>query len=438
MRRLDNTNKYYMNNTPLAERMRPKKLDSYVGQTKLLGPKGTLKNIIKSGLIPSMILWGPPGTGKTTLAELLSKIQKRPFYQISAINAGVKDIREIIEKSKNRGELFTKQNPILFIDEIHRFNKSQQDALLGAVEKGTITLIGATTENPSFEVINALLSRCQVFILEPLPVESLREIISKAISEDAILSKKNITIKEDEALLRLSGGDARKLLSILELVISVLDNSKAIKISNDKVIEIIQSNMLMFDKGGDIQYDLISAFIKSIRGSDPNAATYWLARMIEAGEDIKFIGRRLIVLAAEDIGNANPNALLIAQSTFESINIIGLPEARIILSQCVIYLATSIKSNSCYNAINMAQETVKDTGNLSIPLHLRNAPTKLLKDLGHGKNYEYSHDYNNSFSSQEYLPKEIKNLNFYDPGNNQRENAVRKHLKKLWKEKYNF
>ena len=277
-----------------------------------------------------------------------------------------------------------------------------------------------------------------MFILEPLPVESLREIISKAISEDAILSKKNITIKEDEALLRLSGGDARKLLSILELVISVLDNSKAIKISNDKVIEIIQSNMLMFDKGGDIQYDLISAFIKSIRGSDPNAAIYWLARMIEAGEDIKFIGRRLIVLAAEDIGNANPNALLIAQSTFESINIIGLPEARIILSQCVIYLATSIKSNSCYNAINMAQEIVKDTGNLSIPLHLRNAPTKLLKDLGHGKNYEYSHDYNNSFSSQEYLPKEIKNLNFYDPGNNQRENAVRKHLKKLWKEKYNF
>ena len=427
-----------MNNTPLAERMRPKKLDSYVGQTKLLGSNGTLKNIIKSGLIPSMILWGPPGTGKTTLAELLSKIQKRPFYQISAINAGVKDIREIIEKSKNRGELFIKQNPILFIDEIHRFNKSQQDALLGAVEKGTITLIGATTENPSFEVINALLSRCQVFILEPLPVESLREIISKAISEDAILSKKNITIKEDEALLRLSGGDARKLLSILELVISVLDNSKAIKISNDKVIEIIQSNMLMFDKGGDIQYDLISAFIKSIRGSDPNAAIYWLARMIEAGEDIKFIGRRLIVLAAEDIGNANPNALLIAQSTFESINIIGLPEARIILSQCVIYLATSIKSNSCYNAINMAQEIVKDTGNLSIPLHLRNAPTKLLKDLGHGKNYEYSHDYNNSFSSQEYLPKEIKNLNFYDPGNNQRENAVRKHLKKLWKEKYNF
>ena len=399
MRRLDNTNKYYMNNTPLAERMRPKKLDSYVGQTKLLGSNGTLKNIIKSGLIPSMILWGPPGTGKTTLAELLSKIQKRPFYQISAINAGVKDIREIIEKSKNRGELFTKQNPILFIDEIHRFNKSQQDALLGAVEKGTITLIGATTENPSFEVINALLSRCQVFILEPLPIESLREITSKAIREDVILSKKNITIEEDEALLRLSGGDARKLLSILELVISVLDSSKAIKISNDKVIEIIQSNMLMFDKGGDIQYDLISAFIKSIRGSDPNAAIYWLARMIEAGEDIKFIGRRLIVLAAEDIGNANPNALLIAQSTFESVNVIGLPESRIILSQCVIYLATSIKSNSCYNAINMAQEIVKETGNLSIPLHLRNAPTKLLKDLGHGKNYEYSHDYNNSFSN---------------------------------------
>ncbi len=427
-----------MNNTPLAERMRPKSMSDYFGQNKLVGPKGTLNNIIKSGLIPSMILWGPPGTGKTTLAELLSKIQERPFYQISAINSGVKELREIIEKSKNSGVLFTKKNPILFIDEIHRFSKSQQDALLGAVEKGIITLIGATTENPSFEVINALLSRCQVFILEPLPVKALRKIISKALSEDTILSKKNISVIEDDALLRLSGGDARKLLSTLELVINVLNDSKIIEISNSKVMEVIQANLLMFDKAGDLHFDLISAFIKSIRGSDPNAAIYWLARMIESGEDIKFIGRRLIILAAEDIGNANPNALLIAQSTFESIKIIGLPEARIILSQCVIYLATSVKSNSSYKSISKAQEIVKETGNLSIPLHLRNAPTKLLKDLKHGKNYEYAHDFSNNFVYQEYLPDEIKNTSFYIPGNNSKENSLRSYLKSLWKDKYNY
>ena len=427
-----------MNNTPLAERMRPKSMSDYFGQNKLVGPKGTLDNIIKSGLIPSMILWGPPGTGKTTLAELLSKMQERPFYQISAINSGVKELREIIEKSKNSGVLFTKKNPILFIDEIHRFSKSQQDALLGAVEKGIITLIGATTENPSFEVINALLSRCQVFILEPLPVKALRKIISKALSEDTILSKKNISVIEDDALLRLSGGDARKLLSTLELVINVLNDSKIIEISNSKVMEVIQANLLMFDKTGDLHFDLISAFIKSIRGSDPNAAIYWLARMIESGEDIKFIGRRLIILAAEDIGNANPNALLIAQSTFESIKIIGLPEARIILSQCVIYLATSVKSNSSYKSISKAQEIVKETGNLSIPLHLRNAPTKLLKDLKHGKNYEYAHDFSNNFVYQEYLPDEIKNTSFYIPGNNSKENSLRSYLKNLWKDKYNY
>tara|TARA_Y100000996_G_scaffold94497_1_gene67211 strand:- start:9764 stop:11047 length:1284 start_codon:yes stop_codon:yes gene_type:complete len=427
-----------MNNTPLAERMRPKSMSDYFGQNKLVGPKGTLNNIIKSGLIPSMILWGPPGTGKTTLAELLSKMQERPFYQISAINSGVKELREIIEKSKNSGVLFTKKNPILFIDEIHRFSKSQQDALLGAVEKGIITLIGATTENPSFEVINALLSRCQVFILEPLPVKALRKIISKALSEDTILSKKNISVIEDDALLRLSGGDARKLLSTLELVINVLNDSKIIEISNSKVMEVIQANLLMFDKTGDLHFDLISAFIKSIRGSDPNAAIYWLARMIESGEDIKFIGRRLIILAAEDIGNANPNALLIAQSTFESIKIIGLPEARIILSQCVIYLATSVKSNSSYKSISKAQEIVKETGNLSIPLHLRNAPTKLLKDLKHGKNYEYAHDFSNNFVYQEYLPDEIKNTSFYIPGNNSKENSLRSYLKNLWKDKYNY
>jgi len=428
-----------MNNIPLAERMRPRSLKDYVGQEKLLGPRGTLRNIIESGLIPSMILWGPPGTGKTTLAELLSKIQERPFYQISAINAGVKDIREIIEKSKNRGGLFTKKNPILFIDEIHRFSKSQQDALLGAVEKGIITLIGATTENPSFEVINALLSRCQVFILEPLPIKALREIINRTILEDLVLSKKDIIITEDDALLRLSGGDARKLLSILDLVINVMDNnSNKIEVTNEKVMDVVQTNMLMFDKSGDLHYDIVSAFIKSIRGSDPNAAIYWLARMIEAGEDVKFIGRRLIILASEDIGNANPNALLIAKSTFDSINIIGLPEARIILSQCVIYLASSVKSNSSYKAINKAQEIVQKTGNLSVPLHLRNAPTKLLKELKHGKDYDYTHDYSNNFISQEYLPKELTNTSFYIPGHNPKEKTLRDYLKNLWKDKYNY
>ena len=438
MKKKDN-NWFQMNNTPLAERMRPKSLKDYVGQDKLLGPKGTLKNIIESGLIPSMILWGPPGTGKTTLAELLSKIQERPFYQISAINAGVKDIRDIIEKSKNRGGLFTKKNPILFIDEIHRFSKSQQDALLGAVEKGIITLIGATTENPSFEVINALLSRCQVFILEPLPVKALREIIKRTLSQDIFLSKKNIIISEDDAIIRLSGGDARKLLSVLELVISVVGtNSDNIDLTNEKVMDVVKSNMLMFDKGGDLHYDIVSAFIKSIRGSDPNAAIYWLARMIESGEDIKFIGRRLLILASEDIGNANPNALLIAKSTFDSINIIGLPEARIIISQCVIYLASSVKSNSSYKAINKAQEVVKKTGDLPVPLHLRNAPTALLKDLKYGKDYSYNHDHSNNFIYQEYLPKEIQNTSFYIPGKNPKESTLRSYLKSLWKDKYNY
>lgn len=428
-----------MNNTPLAERMRPRSLKDYVGQEKLIGSKGTLKNIIESGLIPSMIFWGPPGTGKTTLAELLSKVQERPFYQISAINAGVKDIREIIEKSKNRGGLLTKKNPILFIDEIHRFSKSQQDALLGAVEKGIITLIGATTENPSFEVINALLSRCQVFILEPLPLKALQVIINRAISKDLILSKKEIIISEDETLIKLSGGDARKLLSILDLVISILDKgSSKITITNEKVMDVVQTNMLMFDKSGDFHYVIVSAFIKSIRGSDPSAAIYWLARMIEGGEDMKFVARRLIILASEDIGNANPNALLIAKSTFDSINIIGMPESRIIISQCVIYLASSVKSNSCYKAINKAQEIVKNTGDLSVPIHLRNAPTILSKELKHGENYNYSHDYDNNFISQDYLPKEIKNMSFYIPGNNQKENILRNYLKSLWKDKYEF
>jgi putative ATPase len=352
---------------------------------------------------------------------------------------GLRILERLLRNLKTGADYLQKKNPILFIDEIHRFSKSQQDALLGAVEKGIITLIGATTENPSFEVINALLSRCQVFILEPLPIKALREIINRTISEDLVLSKKDIIITEDDALLRLSGGDARKLLSILDLVINVMDNnSNKIEVTNEKVMDVVQTNMLMFDKSGDLHYDIVSAFIKSIRGSDPNAAIYWLARMIEAGEDVKFIGRRLIILASEDIGNANPNALLIAKSTFDSINIIGLPEARIILSQCVIYLASSVKSNSSYKAINKAQEIVQKTGNLSVPLHLRNAPTKLLKELKHGKDYDYTHDYSNNFISQEYLPKELTNTSFYIPGHNPKEKTLRDYLKNLWKDKYNY
>jgi putative ATPase len=386
--------------------------------------------------MPSLILWGPPGVGKTTLANIISHQLKRPFYALSAINSGVKDIREVIDKTKNSG-LFAQSNPILFIDEIHRFSKSQQDSLLGAVEKGIVTLIGATTENPSFEVISALLSRCQVYILKHLEKDDLIEMLDLAIKTDVVLKAKKITITENEALLRLSGGDGRKLLNVFELVINSIGGNE-IEITNEKVTNIVQQNIAIYDKAGENHYDIISAFIKSIRGSDPNAAVYWLARMIEGGEDPLFIARRLLILASEDIGNANPTALVIANNCFQAVNVIGYPESRIILSQAVIYLAASAKSNASYMAINMAQEAIKKTGDLSVPLHLRNAPTKLMKDIGYGQNYEYSHGYEHNFSEQEYLPSEIKGMKFYEPGNNAREKELKEFLKNRWKEKYNY
>ena len=382
-----------------------------------------------------LILWGPPGIGKTTLANIIATESKRPFYSLSAINSGVKDIRDVIEKAKNSGGLFTAQNPILFIDEIHRFSKSQQDSLLGAVEKGWVTLIGATTENPSFEVIPALLSRCQVYILNSFEKDDLIALLKRAIKEDVILSKKRIKLKETDALIRLSGGDARKLLNIFELLVSSENNE--ITITDDFVMQRVQKNMARYDKTGEQHYDIISAFIKSIRGSDPNAAVYWLARMIEGGEDVKFIARRLLISASEDIGNANPTALIMANNTFQAVSIIGYPESRIILSQCAIYLANSPKSNASYEAIGKAQKLVQQTGDLSIPLHLRNAPTKLMKDLDYGKDYKYSHSYKNNFVVQEFLPEEIANTKLYEPGNNTRENNFRELLKKRW-EKYNY
>ena len=368
--------------TPLAERMRPKKLSDYVGQEHLVGENGALYQSIQSGFIPSMILWGPPGTGKTTLAKLLSEERKRTFYELSAINAGVKEVREIIQKAKQQGGLFTEKNPLLFIDEIHRFSKSQQDALLGAVEKGIITLIGATTENPSFEVINALLSRCQVFTLKPLQLHELRSLLDRALTEDLLLQKKDIRLEDPEALIQFSSGDARKLLTLLELVVFSFGTETEINITNDKIKQTLQTNAVQFDKDGDLHYDIISALIKSIRGSDPNGAVYWLARLLKAGEDIKFIARRLLIAASEDIGNANPTALVLAQATFNSVQVIGMPEARIILSQCAVYLASSPKSNASYKAINKAMEEVDNSTNLSVPLHLRNAPTQLAKEMG--------------------------------------------------------
>lgn len=423
-------------NTPLAERMRPKSLDEYVGQEHLVGPSGTLTTILKSGNLPSMILWGPPGTGKTTLARLLATQKERPFYQLSAINSGVKEIREILQKAEHGGGLFTNKNPLLFIDEIHRFSKSQQDSLLGAVEKGSITLIGATTENPSFEVINALLSRCQVYTLNPLNKTQLQSIIKKALKKDTALSQKKIEVLEDEALLKISGGDARKLLSALELIANSIP--EPIKIENNIVLEKVQTNMTMFDKNGDLHYDIISAFIKSIRGSDPNGAVYWLARMIEGGEEIKFIARRMLILASEDIGNANPTALVLANNTFQAVNILGFPEARIPLSQCAIYLACSEKSNAAYMAINKAQQKVEETGDLSVPLPLRNAPTKLMKELGHGKEYRYAHDHLSSFAEMEFLPKDLEGHQFYEPNKNTKEIQFRKFLKSRWGGKYNY
>ncbi len=424
-------------NKPLAERIRPKSLTSYLSQEHLIGNNGSLTQQIKNGVIPSLILWGPPGVGKTTLANIIAQESQRPFYTLSAINSGVKEVRDVIDKAKQSGGLFTSKNPILFIDEIHRFSKSQQDSLLGAVEKGWITLIGATTENPSFEVIPALLSRCQVYVLNPFDKEELEALLDRAMLEDEYLKSKDITLKETEALLRLSGGDARKLLNIFELIVSS-QNHRSIIITNDLVLKLVQQNTVRYDKTGDQHYDIISAFIKSIRGSDPNAAVYWLARMIEGGEDLKFIARRMIILASEDIGNANPTALIMANNTFQAVNTIGYPEARIILSQCAVYLATSQKSNASYMAINKAQQLVKQTGDLSVPLHIRNAPTKLMKELGYGEDYKYAHNHEKNFADQEFLPDEIKNTKLYEPGDNQRENSFRAFLKSRWGKKYGY
>ena len=422
-------------NAPLAERLRPKKLTDYISQSHLIGPQGALTQALKQGLIPSMIFWGPPGIGKTTLATIIAQESERPFYTLSAISSGVKDVREIIEKAKTGGGLFTTKNPILFIDEIHRFSKSQQDSLLQAVEKGWVTLIGATTENPSFEVISALLSRCQVYTLKPFNTKDLESLLMRAITMDEALSEKKINLKETEALVRLSGGDARKLLNIFELIVNS-ESANEVTITNDLVLEKVQNNTVLYDKTGDQHYDIISAFIKSIRGSDPNGAVYWLARMLEGGEDVKFIARRLLILASEDIGNANPTALVLANSTFQSVAAIGMPESRIILSQCATYLACSPKSNAAYAAINQAMELVKNTGNLSVPLDIRNAPTKLMKDLGYGESYKYAHNYDLNFVTQEFLPEGIENTQFYKPGNNARENAQQDFLKQRWKDKY--
>jgi len=424
------------NLAPLAERMRPAGLSDYIGQQHLVGPGAILRQAIEAGNIPSLLLWGPPGVGKTTLAFIIARQLERPFFNLSAINAGVKEIRAIIEDAvKLRDE--GRAQPILFIDEIHRFSKSQQDSLLAAVENGLLTLIGATTENPSFEVISALLSRCQVYVLQHLQAEELKSLLQLAITKDAELAKKKIAIKEYEALLRLSGGDARKLLNVLELVVQTL-NQQEIEIDNDLVLQLVQQNMAIYDKSGEQHYDIISAFIKSIRGSDPNAGVYWLARMIEGGEDPAFIARRLLILAAEDIGNANPNALLLAQSCFDSVKVIGWPESRIILVQLVTYLASSPKSNASYEAINKAQAAVKQSGDLSVPLHLRNAPTGLMKELGYGQDYQYAHAFENNFAVQEYLPDKLSGTVFYEPGANPSENKLREHLKKLWKDKYRY
>lgn len=422
-------------NAPLAERIRPKTLDEYISQQHLVGDKGVLTKNIKQGIVPSLIFWGPPGVGKTTLANIIAEESKRPFYTLSAISSGVKDVREIINKAKQQSGLFTTKNPILFIDEIHRFSKSQQDSLLGAVEKGWVTLIGATTENPSFEVIPALLSRCQVYILNSFDKEDLVSLLNRAIEKDEILSKKKINLKETEALIQVSSGDARKLLNIFELII---EDNESIDITNELVLQKVQKNTVRYDKTGEQHYDIISAFIKSIRGSDPNGAVYWLARMIEGGEDVKFIARRMLISASEDIGNANPTALILANNTFQAVSVIGYPEARIILSQCAVYLANSPKSNASYVAIKKAQETVRNTGDLSIPPHLRNSPTKLMKDLGYGKNYLYSHDYEHNFIDQEFLPDELSNTKFYEPGLNAREQKFKERLQKLWKDKYGY
>lgn len=421
-----------MNNIPLAEKLRPSTLDEFIGQTHLVGENAILKKAIESGNIPSMIFWGPPGVGKTTLAYIISKQLNRPFYTLSAVNSGVKDVREVFEKAKKEG-----QHAILFIDEIHRFSKSQQDSLLGAVEKGIVTLIGATTENPSFEVISPLLSRCQIYILKDLGKDELLGLLEKARIYTENELQKKIEIQEFEALLRLSGGDARKMLNAFELVVQS-EHNNVITITDDKVLKVIQKNIALYDKSGEQHYDIISAFIKSMRGSDPNASVYWLARMVEGGEDPKFIARRMLILASEDIGNANPNALLLANACFQAIDVIGYPECELILSQTAIYLATSVKSNASYIAIQNAHREIERSGDHAVPLHLRNAPTKLMKEIGYGKDYKYAHDYANTFANLEFLPEKIKGEKFYDPSNNKREEEIRKRLQSLWGKKYNY
>jgi len=426
-------------NQPLADRLRPKNLDDYDGQDHLVGKNGVIRRIIESGNVPSFILWGPPGVGKTTLAKIVATSLDRPFYQLSAVHSGVKEVRETIEKAKNQ-QFFGRPNPILFIDEIHRFNKSQQDSLLGAVEQGILTLIGATTENPSFEVISPLLSRCQVYILRPLDDEVLKKLADKAIKADYYLSRHEIQIDEYEALIRISGGDARKLYNALELTVSIEAEGGAdrIVITDEMVLRHVQQNLALYDKNGEQHYDIISAFIKSMRGSDPNAAVYWLARMTEGGEDVKFIARRMLILAAEDIGLANPNAFLMAQSCFNAVNVIGWPESRIILSETAIYLATSPKSNSAYMAIDAAIDAVRREGDLPVPLHLRNAPTRLMKEAGYSKGYKYAHDYEGNFVSDNFLPEEISGKIFYEPGKNVREQELRKQLEAKWEKIYHY
>ena len=423
-----------MVNQPLAERLRPKSLENYFGQDHLVGENAILRRMIEGNTLSSMILWGPPGVGKTTLAQIIAQTLERPFYTLSAINSGVKDVREAIDKAK-KVQFFNRPNPILFIDEIHRFSKSQQDSLLGAVEQGIVTLIGATTENPSFEVITPLLSRCQVYVLKSLDVSDLEQLLIYALKNDIVLQKLDIDILEKESLFRFSGGDARKLLNILELVTANASSEKLI-ITNDLVTKSLQQNPSAYDKNGEMHYDIISAFIKSIRGSDPDAAIYWLARMVEGGEDPKFIARRLVISAAEDIGLANPNALLLANAGFDAISKIGWPEGRIVLAEVCVYLATSPKSNTAYNAIDAALQKVRDTGNLPVPLHLRNAPTKLMKELGYGKTYKYAHAYQGNFVNQQYLPDALTNQKFWEPGKNQQENTMLDRLKKWWGKRY--
>jgi len=433
---MNTTGDKLLNLAPLPERMRPKTLEDYVGQDHLVGQGSVLRKMIESDNLASFILWGPPGVGKTTLAKIIANQLERPFHILSAINAGVKDVREIIDKSRSNS-LFNKVRPILFIDEIHRFSKSQQDALLGAVEDGTLILIGATTENPSFEVIAPLLSRCQVYVLKSLSIDALNTLLERAIRLDPVLKQREIEINEKEALFRFSGGDARKLLNIIEIIAGSSSPGEKIVIDNKIVTEKLQENIALYDKNGEQHYDIISAFIKSIRGSDPNAAVYWMARMIAGGEDPLFIARRMVILASEDIGLANPNALLLAEACFEAVHKIGMPESRIILSEAAIYLATSQKSNSAYLAIDSALEEVEKSGDLPVPLHLRNAPTKLMKDLGYAKEYKYAHSYSNNFVDQEFLPKELNDKKFYEPGENSKENEIKKRLESLWK-KYNY